>query len=184
MEKAFVDSSHSIGHTAPINSSRGLGWGLIGGLAGTLIMDLVLMGAFAIARLPLLTCFSIVGDTVESIFSIQNTEMSRSIRLGVITHYLIGPLIGAFFGMVIVKVNGLRVNTLKKSILVAILYVEVLSQPLLVVTPILLKMTLPAILLWYGGSFVMHMIAGSVLGMFVGCGLGLNKNNSNHQISP
>ena len=65
-------------------------------------------------------------------------------------------------GSVVARVKALRVNTLKKSILLAILYVEILSQPILATTPILLKMTVPATLQWYGGSFVMHLIvAGS-----------------------
>ena len=61
--------------------------------------------------------------------------------MGMATHYLVGPLIGAIFGLLVARVKALRVNTLKKSILLGILYVEILSQPLLATTPILLKMT-------------------------------------------
>jgi NhaP-type Na+/H+ or K+/H+ antiporter len=68
------------------------------------------------------------------------------------------------------------VHTLKKSLLLGILYVEILSQPLLATTPILLKMTTPATLQWYAGSFVMHMIAGAVLGAVVGRGLRLGSS--------
>ncbi len=44
---------------------------------------------------------------------------------------------------------------------------------MLALTPILLKMTVPATLQWYGGSFVMHLMAGMVLGAVVGRGLRL-----------
>jgi NhaP-type Na+/H+ or K+/H+ antiporter len=53
----------------------------------------------------------------------------------------------------------------------AILYVEILSQPILVTTPILLKMGTSATLQWYGGAFIMHLIMSIVLGVVVGYGL-------------
>ena len=110
---------------------EGLGWGLIGGLAGTMVMDLVLMGALSAVGLPALTCFSIVGNTVARFFSMLGIEMAGGIPTGVATHYLIGPLVGVIFGAVVARVDALRVNTLKKSIILAILYVEILSQPIL-----------------------------------------------------
>jgi NhaP-type Na+/H+ or K+/H+ antiporter len=65
------------------------------------------------------------------------------------------------------------VDTLKKGLVLAILYVEILSQPILATTPILLKMTAHETLQWFGVSFVMHLIWGAVLGAVVSYGLGL-----------
>jgi hypothetical protein len=171
MEKTLEGTSHVTGRNPSDSIWRGFGWGAIGGLAGTLTMDLVLMGALAAIGSPALTCFSIVGNTVARFFSIQSIDMAGAIRLGVATHYLVGPLVGSIFGLVVARVEALRVNTLKKSILLAILYVEILSQPLLATTPILLKMTVPATLQWYVGSFFMHLIAAVVLGAVVSRGL-------------
>jgi hypothetical protein len=173
MEKTLEGTSPVIGRITSISFSSGLEWGLIGGLAGTMIMDMILMGALSAVGLPALTCFSIVGNTVARFFSIQSLEMARAIQMGIATHYIVGPVIGAIFGIVVARVTALRVNTLKKSILLAILYVEILSQPLLATTPILLKMTMPVTLQWYGGSFVMHLILAVVLGSVVGLGLRL-----------
>ena len=159
------------GRIHPTRFSRGLGWGLIGGLAGTMVMDLVLMGTLSALGSPALTCFSIVGNTVARFFSMQAVEAGRAIQLGVTAHYLIGPLFGAIFGAVVARVEALRVNTLKKSILLAIIYIEILSQPILATTPILLKMSAPATLQWYGGSFVMHLMLAVVLGAVTGYGL-------------
>jgi hypothetical protein len=69
MEKTFVGTSHVTGRITSISFSRGLGWGLIGGLAGTMIMDVILMGALSAVGLPTLTCFLIVGNTVARFFS-------------------------------------------------------------------------------------------------------------------
>ena len=173
MERTLQGNVRMIGRITPISFSRGLRWGLIGGLAGTMLMDLVLMGALSAVELPALTCFSIVGNTVARFFSIQNTEIAYAIQLGVITHYLVGPLFGAIFGMLVARVEALRVNTLTKSILLAIIYIEILSQPMLATTPILLKMTVPATLQWYGGSFIMHLLMAVVLGSVVGYDLRL-----------
>ena len=173
MEKTLEGTLNMTGRIPSDSIWRGLGWGAIGGLAGTLTMDLVLMGALAALGSPALTCFSIVGNTVARFFSMQSVEATRAILMGVATHYIVGPVIGAIYGMAVARMKALRVHTLKKSLLAAILYVEILSQPLLATTPILLKMAAPATLQWYGGSFLMHMIAGFVLGAVVGYGLRL-----------
>jgi hypothetical protein len=49
--------------------------------------------------------------------------------------------------------------------------VEILGQPILATTPILLNMTAPETLLWYSGSFAMHLVLGIILGVVVGHGL-------------
>jgi hypothetical protein len=173
MEKTLEGTSRVTGRIPSNSLRRGLGWGVIGGFAGTMVMDLVLMSAFAALRSPALTCFSLVGNTVGLFFSLKGVDMAGSIQLGILTHYLVGPLIGAIFGMVVARIEALRVGTLKKILLVAIVYVEILSQPMLAMTPILLKMTVPATLEWYGGSFVVHMIVAVILGSVVGYGLRL-----------
>jgi len=110
----------------------------------------------------------------------QGIEMTDGVLLGVFTHYLIGPVAGAIFGAAVTKVKILRPDGLKKSIILAVLYVQILSQPILATTPILLKMTATTTLLWYGGSFLMHSVLGLVLGMIISYGL-KTANTSNHR---
>lgn len=171
MEITRKDNSWAKAYVTHVSLTRGVGWGLIGGLAGTMVMDLVLMLGLPVAGLPALTCFSIVGKTVASFFSMQGIEMTGGVPLGVFTHYLIGPAAGAIFGAAVTQVKVLQPDTLKKSIILAILYVQVLSQPILATTPILLKMTVAKTLQWYGGSFLMHSVLGLVLGVIMSYGL-------------
>ena len=173
MEKTLEGTTRIPGHITSNSLWLSLGWGTIGGIAGTLAMDLTLMAVMVAFGLPALSCFSIVGDTAAHFFSMQNVGTTGAILLGVATHYTVGPVIGAIFGLLAARVKALRVHTLKKSILLGILYVEILSQPLLATTPILLKMSAAATLQWYAGSSVMHLIAGAVLGAVVGRGLQL-----------
>ena len=171
MEKMLEGTSHGIGRNPTNSIWRGLGWGAIGGLAGTLVMDILLMGALLALRQPVWMCFSIVGDTVSRFLAMFGTQIAGGIPTGVAAHYVIGPLFGILFGAVVTIFPALREGTLKKITIAAFLYVEILSQPILATTPILLKMKAPATLQWFGGSFVMHLILSVVLGVIVGYGL-------------
>ncbi|MGB7540103.1 MAG: hypothetical protein WBM17_16295 [Anaerolineales bacterium] len=151
--------------------TRGIGWGLIGGLVGTLAMDILLMGALSSVRYPAFLCFSIVGDTVSRFVSLFGLPLAGGVSTGAVAHYAIGPMVGILFGAAAVIRPALREGTLKKYMLAAVLYVEILSQPLLATTPILLRMTPAETLLWFGGSFAMHLIFGIVLGAVTGYGL-------------
>lgn len=165
------DASLARGQITPVTFNRGMGWGLIGGSVGTLIMDLVLMEVLSAVGLPALSCFSIVGDTVARFFSIFGIEMTGGITVGVATHYIVGPIIGVIFGVAVVRAGALRAGSKKKIVAIAVLYVEILSQPILAMTPFLLKMTASDTFQWFSGSFVMHLIWGIVLGVIISHGL-------------
>jgi hypothetical protein len=157
------------GHVKRVPLAKGIAWGFLGGLVGTLVMDILLMGAPF--RQPAWMCFSIVGDTVSRFLALFGTQIIGGVPTGVVTHYVVGPLFGMLFGVVVTKSPALREGTLKKVTIAAFVYVEILSQPILATTPILLKMETPATLQWFGGSFVMHLILSIVLGVIVGYGL-------------
>jgi hypothetical protein len=167
METRLQDHSHKTAWWPRITLGRGLGWGLIGGLLGTLVMDLALVCSFAAAGLPVLTCFAMVGDTVARFFSIASIGGDAVVRLGVAAHYLIGPGMGTLFGAAAVRIDALRIDSLTKWIGLAVVYVEVLSQPLLALGAILLRMTAQEAFVWYAGAFGMHFIVGAVLGIIV-----------------
>ena len=66
MEKTLEGSSRLTDRMAPNSLRRGLGWGLVGGLAGTLAMDLTLIGVLATFGLP--------AQDVKLLFVCKNTE--------------------------------------------------------------------------------------------------------------
>jgi hypothetical protein len=157
--------------TLYVSIGRGMGWGLIGGLAGTMVMDISFMGILMVLSLPTFLCFSIVGDTVSRFLATFGTQIAGGVPTGLAAHYVIGPLVGILFGAIVTIFPALREGSLKKITIAAFVYVEILSQPILAMTPILLKMKTPATLQWFGGAFVMHLILSIVLGAIVGYGL-------------
>jgi hypothetical protein len=175
METKRDETPRSEQHSVTVTAARGTAWGLIGGLAGTIVMDLVLMGSLSAAGLPVLTCYSIVGNTIARFLSELGMEFTGGVPAGVAAHYLVGPLFGAIYGAMVKKAAVFDRLTMQKAVLYAILFGEVLSQPILATTPILLKMTAITTLKWYGGSFVMHLLWGVVTGIVVGSGLKMKK---------
>jgi hypothetical protein len=65
MENKLESASHVAARITSDSFLRGLRWGFLGGLAGTLVMDILLMGALLVLRQPAVLCYSIVGDTVS-----------------------------------------------------------------------------------------------------------------------
>lgn len=159
------------GHIKRALLAKGIAWGFLGGLGGTMVMDILLMGVLLILGQSAWMCFSIVGDTVSRFLEMFGTQFAGGIPTGVVTHYLIGPLVGILFGVVVTMFSALREGTLKRITIAAFVYVLILSQPLLTMTPILLRMETYEILQWFIGSFFMHLILSVVLGLIVGYGL-------------
>ncbi len=139
-------------------------WGLIGGLVGTIIMDLVIVGFFYIVGMPIGLIYSFIGVVTGNFFSRIGINISGGVLLGALVHFFLGLGLGGLFGMIVSKVSALRVDTLKKGVLLGILYIEIASQPILVTAPLLVKMTAPEVLQWYGLSTAMHLIYGMILG--------------------
>jgi hypothetical protein len=159
------------GHSQCAPLTTGIAWGFLGGLTGTFIMDILLMGILLVLRQPTTLCFSIVGDTVSRFLALIGIQAAGGVPTGVVGHYVIGPLFGILFGAAVTIIPALHEGTLKQILVAALVYVQILSQPILATTPILLKMKAAEILQWYCGSFVMHLFMSIILGVVVGYGL-------------
>jgi hypothetical protein len=64
-----------------------------------------------------------------------------------------------------------RLDSRKKAIGLGMLYVELMSLPLLVAAAWVLQMTAGETAQWFGISFVMHLVYGLVLGLVAYYGL-------------
>jgi hypothetical protein len=126
MEKTLEGTSRVTGCTTSNSFLRGLGWGFLGGLAGTLVMDILLMGVLLALKQPALLCFSIVGDTVSRFLALFGTQVAGGVPTGVVTHYVVGPLFGMLFGAAVTIFPALREGTLKQILLAAFVYLGII----------------------------------------------------------
>lgn len=150
---------------------KGTVLGLIGGLVGTIVMDLTLVATLLAVGLPAVASFATIGDTAAGFFALFGIQVAGGFPLGAVVHYLLGLILGAIFGAVLFWIGALRVRSMKRGVLLAVLYIEIISQPILATAPLVLNMTTTETLQWFGVSFVMHLIWGIVLGVVVSYGL-------------
>jgi len=144
--------------------TKGLIWGLIGGFIGTIIMDLVIVGFFLVMRMPIDLIYSFIGDVAQSFLLRIGIHVSGGVLLGAFVHFFLGLILGGLFGVAVSQIRLLRLVSIKKGVLLGILYIEIVSQPILVTAPLLKQMTTSDVLQWYGLSTVMHLIYGMILG--------------------
>jgi hypothetical protein len=146
--------------------------GMVGGLAGTASMYLFGAGIFVFLGWPASTSFSIIGDSAAAFFSKLGVALAGGASLGMRLYYLIGLLLGAILGVAVAYLKPLYQASIKKRVGLSILYVEVMSLPLLAAGALALNMPLADAALWFGISFVMHLVYGLVLGIITSYGVG------------
>ena len=151
--------------------AKGLVFGLIAGLVANIVIDLIMMGYLLFRGQPADDGFAVIGDTTVGFFSLFGIDVAGGVLPGVAWHYVIGLALGVIFGAAVTRVDALRLGSIKKSLGLGILYTEVISLPILVTPPLILKWTASTAAQWFGFSFVMHAIWGIVLGLVVRYGL-------------
>lgn len=144
-----------------------IGWGVAAGLLGTLLMDLAMVGFFAVAGMPPSLVYSFIGDVAEQFFIRIGVEVAGGVLLGALVHLLLGVALGAAFALAVSRIRRLQLDSVLKAAVLGVVYIEIVSQPILALAPLLVKMTPPEVLQWYVLSTSMHVIYGLVLGVVV-----------------
>jgi hypothetical protein len=163
--------------------SKGLVLGLAGGVAATVVIDLVTAAVLPLMGLPALGGFSVIGDTAAGFLALFGMNVAGGALLGGVLHYLIGAVLGVLFGLLVTRIASLRLGSIRKGVGLGILYTEIISLPILVTPPIILTWATPVTVWWFGFSFLMHGIWGAVLGAVVAYGL-RSARTSSPQFSP
>jgi len=142
-----------------------ISWGMAAGLLGTVVMDLVIVGFFAATGMPPGLVYSFIGDVAQQGFLRIGVAVSGGIPLGALVHFLLGVVLGAVFGLVVSRIPLLQLGSVPKGALLGVLYIEIVSQPILVMAPLMMTMSTSDVLRWYVLSTSMHVIYGLVLGV-------------------
>lgn len=151
---------------------RGMIAGMVGGLAATISMYLFGAGIFTLLGWPANTSFLIIGDSAAAFFSKTGIVLAGGVALGVRLYFLIGLLFGVSLGIAITSIEPLRHLSSIKKVAVSVLYVEVMSLPLLAAGSLALKMSAASAGLWFSISVIMHLMYGLILGVVICYGVG------------
>jgi hypothetical protein len=171
MAERLQHDSRAEGAVGSSARAKGPVLGLIAGLVATIVIDLILMGYLLFRGQPADDGFAVIGDTTAGFFSLFGIHVAGGVLPGVVWHYLIGLALGLIFGAAVTRIDALRLNSMKKGVGLGILYAEVISLPLLVMPPIILKWTPSAAAQLFAFYFVMHAIWGILLGVVMSYGL-------------
>jgi hypothetical protein len=149
------------------NSTKAIARGLMGGLLATITMDLACAGLFAGVGMPVDLTYSFIGNIVGNFFLQIGLDVPGSRLLGAVVHFLIGIVLGGLLALAVSRIGALQTDSLKKNLLLGILYIELFSQPILVMAPLFGHLTSSDIINWYVLSCVMHAVFGAVLGIIL-----------------
>ncbi len=130
-------------------------------------MQLFGMGIFTLLGWPANFSFLIIGDSAAAFFSSLGIRLAGGAPLGIQLYYLIGLALGAVLGIAVVRWEPFRLYSTRKGLILSVAYVEAMSLPLLAAGALALKMDPVDALLWFCISFVMHLVYGLVMGIFL-----------------
>lgn len=145
--------------------------GAVGGLVGTVVMDLFGLVLFLALGGPASLSVSIIGDAAAEFSARIGVFVEGGAPLGALLHYLIGVALGIILSAAILRIEALQALSTRRLTALSVLYVEIMSLPMLATAAILLTMTSTQTVQWFGISFVMHLVYGAVLGLVVSYGL-------------
>jgi hypothetical protein len=156
-----------------ITFPRGILTGICGGLAGTAAMQVFGTGIFTILGWETNTSYRIIGDSAAAFFSGIGIRLPGGPAFGILLYYLIGLAMGGMLGVGIVYWEPVQRAYQRHGVILSVIYVEVLSIPLLAAGAFSLQMSAVTAGLWFSISFVMHLVYGIVLGIGMNIGFGV-----------
>ncbi len=151
---------------------RGMVAGMAGGVAATAMMYLSGAGIFAALGWPANTSFLMIGNSAAAFFARLGVALTGGVSLGIGLYCLIGLALGVTFGIALVRLERGALFSLKKRVVLSILFVEVMSLPLRVAAVLALKMSAAGAVMLFSLSIVDHLVYGLVLGVITSYGIG------------
>lgn len=144
----------------------GIGLGLVGGLAGTVLMDIVMMATFVS-----------VGESADLFFTMVGDKLGDGALLGIAIHNIIGMSGGFVFSIFVLNIRILKLTSIKKGLMIG-LGAGAITIPLGCI-PLAIWLGEP-ILEVIAFSIMPHLVWGTILGWTVA--YGLTRFNHRHEI--
>ena len=136
---------------------RAIKVGLFGSLAGTLVMDLIMVVESLI-----------MGEPVDGFAALIGSVVGDGALVGAVIHLSVGSLLGLLFGAAVWRVRLLRIESVRKGVwlglLAGLVTIPLGCVPFAVITGV-------PIAEMVSFSFIPHLVWGAVLGAIAGCAL-------------
>lgn len=145
--------------------------GLATGLAATLVVDVILISVLLVSGQPAEQGFLVIGDTAAGFLARLGINLAGGTPLGLAIHFSTGAALGVLFAGVVSRVSALFTASRPKMAALGVVYTELISIPLLIWPPIILKMAQPKVVEWFTLTASLHAVFGLVLGLTVSYGL-------------
>lgn len=136
---------------------KGVGFGIVGGLAGTVLMDIVMVLTFLIAGQPPDAFFYMVGE-----------RLGDGALAGILVHNLVGLTGGFVFSLLVLTISALNINSRRKGLMLGIA-AGALTIPFGCI-PLAIWLNQPMLDV-IAFSILPHLVWGTTLGWTVGYGL-------------
>jgi len=150
----FAPSGWQVENPETAIGAKAIMFGLIGSLAGTVAMDLVM----AVESL-------IIGMPVDGFVALIGSVVGGGTLVGVVAHLLMGSVLGLLFGTALCKLRFLNLESVRKGVWLGVL-AGLATIPLGCV-PFAIVADIPIIEM-VSFSFVPHLVWGAVLGVITG----------------
>jgi len=143
---------------------KSLLYGVIGGLVSTAVMDLLSLTVFIITGGSFPSFFAQIGRTILTLLGIQ---VDFPLWQGLVMHYSIGILLGIFLSLASQIVPLLQFNSLKKSMLICVIFIEAIGLVLFYLMSVILNILQSEMMLIYISGLFLHGIGGICLGLIL-----------------
>lgn len=134
--------------------SEAIQLGLIGSLAGTIAMDLVMVVESLI-----------IGEPVDGFLALLGSLVGGGALVGMVAHLLMGSCLGLIFGAMTAQIRYLHIDSVRKGLWLGVL-AGLVTIPLGCI-PVALVAGIPIIEM-VSFSFLPHLVWGAVLGLIAG----------------
>jgi hypothetical protein len=147
--------------------ARGIRYGIIGGLAATIVTDLVSLIIFLILGESLPDFYTLFGRSFLTLFHLQ---ADYPLWQGLTLHYSIGILTGLVVGILNRRISLINFSTYRRSILISVMITQIEGLTLFYLMSLITNMPQLEMRLIYGTGIFLHTIWGTCLGSILGFG--------------
>jgi hypothetical protein len=113
----------------------------LGGVFGTVVMDLVMIGTFFILDWPLDTFLTVLATGVETDLSMIGLGMEVSLFLAIFLHYMTGSVVSIVFVIIVMKLDIFQTDMIKKFVALGVIGTEIICLTFFTPTILLLGYT-------------------------------------------